>query len=281
MKRRTFIKAGSAGLVAGMLVPKNILANLIPLKKIGIQLYSLRNEIKEDLEGSLKKLSEIGYRNLEAAGYNDGKFYGLDPIDFKTIVNDLGMKVTSSHVTFNKDGAGKALRAHMDLGVDYMVWPWLDNEQRASVESYSEVAEKFNIIGKMCKDNGMKFGYHNHDFEFNPIDDIIPYELLLNSTDPDLVCMQIDLYWITYAGKDPLKYFAKYPGRFELWHVKDMAAGEAKEMTEVGTGIINYQELFDHASLAGMKEFFVEQDVIKGDGFESVKSSFDFLNSMI
>lgn len=281
MKRRTFIMAGSAGLIAGMLVPKNIFANLIPSKKIGLQLYSLRNEIKEDLEGSLKKLSEIGYRNLEAAGYSDGKFYGLDPIDFKTLVNDLGMKVISSHVTFNMDGAGKALQAHMDLGVGYMVWPWLDNEQRASVESYTEVAEKFNIIGKMCKDNGMKFGYHNHDFEFNPIGDIIPYELLLDSTDPDLVCMQIDLYWVTYAGKDPLEYFEKYPGRFELWHVKDMTAGEEKEMTEVGTGIINYQELFNHASVAGMKEFFIEQDVIKGDGFESVKSSFDFLNSMI
>jgi sugar phosphate isomerase/epimerase len=176
---------------------------------------------------------------------------------------------------------GVVLQAHADLGVEYMVWPWLNNEQRASLASYAEIAEKFNTIGKMCKDNGMKFGYHNHDFEFNQIEGKIPYDLLLESTDPDLVFMQIDLYWITYAGKDPLAYFEKFPGRFETWHVKDMAAGESKEMTEVGSGIIDYSTLFEHAQKAGMKQFFVEQDVIKKDGFESVKSSFEHISSII
>jgi sugar phosphate isomerase/epimerase len=279
MKRRNFIKISSAGLLAGMLTPGHILANMIPSNKIGLQLYSLRNEIKEDLEGSLKNISDIGYKNLEAAGYSDGKFYGMDPTDFKTLVEDLGMRLTASHVTFNKDDVAMVLQAHREAGVDYVIWPWLNNEQRASIQSYQEVADKFNAIGKMCEDNGLRFGYHNHDFEFYPIDGIIPYDLLLESTDPKLVCMEIDLYWINYAGKDPLQYFEKYPGRFELWHIKDMAAGEGKEMIEVGSGIIDYPSIFDHATTAGLKEFFVEQDVIKGDGFESVKSSFDFINS--
>ncbi len=281
MKRRTFIKVGGAGFLAGALMPKLALANFLPSKKVGLQLYSLRNEIKEDLPGSLKKISEIGYKNLEAAGYSDGKFYGMAPLEFKSLIKDLGMKLTASHVTFNKDEVGVVLQAHKEAGIDYMVWPWLDHEQRSSIDAYKETAEKFNIIGEMCTDNGIRFAYHNHDFEFNPIDGTIPYDLLLDSTDAELVCMEIDLYWIIYAGKDPVSYFEKYPGRFELWHVKDMASGEAKEMTEVGSGIIDYPNLFEYASVAGMKEFFIEQDTISGDGFQSVKKSFDYISSIL
>lgn len=281
MKRRTFLRTTSAGMIAGMLMPKNIFANLPANPNIGLQLYSLRNEIKEDLAGSLKKISEIGYKNLEAAGYSDGKFYNMDPAAFKLLVEDYGMTLTSSHVTFKNDEVGEVLYAHKEAGVKYMVWPWLNNEQRKNLDAYKSVAEDFNVIGEMCNQNGMKFGYHNHAFEFKPIDGVIPYDLLLESTDPELVFMQIDLYWAVYAGKDPIAYFEKYPGRFELWHVKDMAAGEQKEMTEVGTGIIDYNKIFEYASISGMKEFFVEQDVIKGDGFESVKKSFDYLNNIL
>lgn len=267
-------------MLAGMLLPRHILANIPPLKNIGLQMYSLREEIKSDMEGSLKKISEIGYKTLEAAGYENGKFYGMDPLEFKALVEGFGMKVSGSHVTFNKENAGTVLSAHKAAGIKYLVWPSLNAEQRKSPDSYKEVAEKFNTIGQMCKDNGLEFGYHNHDFEFNPIDGVIPYELLLDHTDPDLVFMEIDLYWITYAGKDPVEYFKKYPGRFRLWHVKDMAPGKEKSMTEVGSGVINYQILFEYASLSGMKEFFVEQDDIIGDGFESVKKSFNFLSHM-
>lgn len=281
MKRRTFLRTTSAGMIAGMLMPKNIFANLPANPNIGLQLYSLRNEIKEDLAGSLKKISEIGYKNLEAAGYSDGKFYDMDPAAFKSLVESYDMKLTSSHVTFKNDKISDVLSAHKEAGVKYMVWPWLNDEQRKNLDAYKKLAENFNAIGEMCNQNGMKFGYHNHAFEFKAIDGVIPYDLLLESTDPDLVFMQIDLYWAVYAGKDPIAYFEKYPGRFKLWHVKDMAAGEQKEMTEVGTGIIDYNKIFEYASVSGMKEFFVEQDVIKGDGFESVKKSFGYLNNML
>jgi sugar phosphate isomerase/epimerase len=280
MKRRTFVKTVSAGMLAGMLMPRQLYANLPVMNNIGLQLYSLRNEVKEDLEGSLQKIGEIGYQNLEAAGYSDGKFYGLEPAEFKTLVQKYGMKIISSHLTFDMKDISAVLNAHKEAGIKYLVWPWIGKEQRESIDKYKELANKFNTIGELCKANNLAFGYHNHDFEFHAINGEIPYNVLLESTNPDFVFMQIDLYWIIYAGHDPVEYFEKYPGRFKLWHVKDMKAGAGKEMTEVGTGIIDYKNLFTYKSQAGMKEFFVEQDVIVGDGFESVKKSFDFLNEI-
>ena len=281
MKRRTFVKTASAGMFAGMLMPQNIFAHLPAATNIGLQLYSLRGEIKEDLEGSLKKIADIGYHFLEAAGYSEGKFYGLEPTEFKDLVNKYGMKLISSHLSFNENEISRVLSAHKEAGIKYLVWPWIGKEQRETIENYKDLAKKFNTWGELCKENGLSFGYHNHDFEFYPINGVVPYQVLLESTDPDFVFMQLDLYWIIFAGQDPVEYFEKYPGRFKLWHVKDMKAGADKKMTEVGTGIIDYKKIFEYSSLAGMKEFFVEQDVIEGDGFESVKKSFDFLNSAL
>lgn len=281
MKRRAFIKAGGAGMLAGMLMPKITIASLIPSKKIGLQLYTLRDAMNNDPGGCLEHVAKIGYTELEAAGYNDGKFYGFEPAEFTSMVEDLGMKLVSSHVTFDDESIGRVLDAHRKAGIQYLVWPWLSKEQRSSIGHYKEFAEKCNVVGKMCKDNNMCFGYHNHDFEFYETDGKIPYDLLLDETDPELVCMELDLYWITYAGKDPKSYFKKYPGRFELLHIKDMAGDGSKDMIEVGKGIIDYAELFGLAHEAGMQRFFIEQDTIKGDAFESVKSSFEYLNSIL
>jgi len=281
MKRRTFLKTGSAGLIAGILLPKHILANLVPSNNIGLQLYSVRNEMAKDPKACLTRIAGIGYKHLEAAGYEDSQFYGMPPADFRQLIEDLGMQLTASHVTFNNDNMGKVLEAHREAGIKYLVWPWLSQEQRSDLGSYREIAVKCNAIGKMCKDNNMKFGYHNHDFEFHKMDGKVPYDILLEETDPELVCMEIDLYWITYAGKDPKAYFEKYPGRFELWHVKDMARDGSRKMTEVGSGIIDYEDLFGMASVSGMKEFFVEQDTINGDVFESVQTSYNYINSFL
>lgn len=281
MERRKFIKSSSAALLGGMLMPGLVYANLPSDHVIGLQLYSLRNEINEDLEESLKRIAAIGYKNVEAAGYSDGKFYGLEPTAFKELVEKLNMKLTSSHLTFKDSEIASVMNAHREAGIKYLVWPWIGKDERKTIDNYLALAQKFNTIGEMCTQNNLRFGYHNHDFEFYPIDGKIPYDVLLENTDPKNVFMQIDLYWITYAGKSPEAYFEKYPGRFELWHVKDMKDGEDKKMTEVGTGIIDYKKLFEYASLAGMKEFFIEQDEIAGDGFESVKTSFDNLSNIL
>lgn len=262
-------------------MPRQIYAHLPSNRSIGLQLYSLRNEIDNNLEESLEKIAAIGYNNLEAAGYNDGKFYGLEPSEFKVLVNKFGMKVISSHLTFDPSELSKVLKSHKEAGIKYLVWPGIGKEQRKTLDNYKKLSEKFNNIGQVCAENNLLFGYHNHDYEFYPIDGTTPYDILLESTNPNFVFMQIDLYWIKYAGKDPIEYFEKYPGRFRLWHVKDMKAGEAKEMTEVGTGVIDYKKIFEYSSLAGMKEFFVEQDEIKGDSFESIKKSYDYLNSSL
>ena len=281
MRRRTFLKTTSAGILAGMLMPRQAFAYMPVNKNIGLQLYSLRNEIQEDLEGSLEKISNIGYVKLEAAAYSEGKFYGMEPAKFRELIKKYGMKVISSHLTFKDEEVVQVLDAHREAEIKYLVWPWIGQEQRQSIESYQKLAEKFNSFGQLCKENDLHFGYHNHDFEFTPIGGQIPYEILLESTNPDFVFMQIDLYWAAYAGQDPVKYFEKYPGRFKLWHVKDMKADASKGMTEVGSGIIDYKKIFEYRSLAGMKEFFVEQDVIEGDGFESVKKSFDHLSELL
>lgn len=281
MERRKFIKTSSAGFLAGMLMPRLAFAGLPAAYPIGLQLYSLRNEISEDLRGSLEKIAAIGYKNVEAAGYSDGKFYGLEPQEFKKLVEKTGMKVNSSHLTFDIADISTVMNAHREAGIKYLVWPWISGDERKTIDDYKSLAEKFNVIGEICQKNGLSFGYHNHDFEFKPINGIIPYDVLLESTRPEHVFMQIDLYWIWYAGKDPVAYFKKYPGRFKLWHVKDMKAGDDKKMTEVGSGIIDYAGLFEHAPLAGMEAFFVEQDIIEGDGFESVKKSFNYLNDNI
>jgi sugar phosphate isomerase/epimerase len=281
MERRTFLKTTSAGFLAGMLMPQWLYARQPANPEIGLQLYSLRNEIAKDLEGSLEKIAGVGYNTIEAAGYNDGLFYGHSPADFKTLVEKYGMKVISSHLTFKDAEIAKVMTAHKEAGIKYIVWPWIGAEQRKTLDQYKALAGKFNEIGKMMAENKLLFGYHNHDFEFYPIDGQIPYNVLLESTDPDYVFMQIDLYWTTYADKDPLAYFEKYPGRFKLWHVKDMAAGEEKKMTEVGSGVIDYQRLFEYTETSGMQHFFVEQDVIEGDGFKSVKKSYDYLKNNI
>jgi sugar phosphate isomerase/epimerase len=281
MKRRAFIRSGCAGLIASMFLPKTTFSNLVPSHRIGLQLYSVRNEMSKDPISCLNKIAEIGYTHLEAAGYNDGQFYGMSPAEFKQLVEDLGMRLIASHVTFNNDDIAKVLEAHREAGITYLVWPWLSQEQRSSLDSYREVAEQCNVIGKMCKDNKMKFGYHNHDFEFHEVDGVVPYDILLKETDPELVCMELDLYWIIYAGKDPMEYFDKYPGRFELWHVKDMSGDGSREMTEVGSGIIDYEALLGMASVSGMKEFFVEQDTINGDVFQSIQKSYNYINSIL
>lgn len=281
MERRKFIQTTSAGILAGMLMPEFVLAGISSKKHIGLQLYSLRDEIAQDLERSLEKIAAIGYKNVEAASYSNGMFYGLKPADFRKLVEKYGMKAISSHATFNDSEIAVAVNAHKEAGIPYIVWPWIGTEERKTIDNYKALAEKFNTIGMICRENDLRFGYHNHDFEFYHIEGQVPYDLLLESTDPAYVFMQIDLYWIIYAGKDPIAFFEKYPGRFALWHVKDMAAGKSKKMTEVGSGVIDYKTLFEYASVSGMKEFFVEQDEIEGDGFESLKKSFNFLNNNI
>ena len=280
--RRSFIKTIAAITAGSMIFPLEM-CSFPKLKNelIGLQLYSVRDLIKDDLYGTLKKVAQIGYNSVEAAGYSNGTFYGLKPIEFKRMVNDLGMILPSSHAGFEFDNAQKVIDDTCKAEINYLVLPWLPVEKRKNINSYKKLAEDFNKIGELCQKSGIQFAYHNHDFEFINTEGEIPYDVLLKETDKELLKMQLDLYWIIKAGYDPITYFKKYPGRFELWHVKDMDDTKERFFTEVGNGIIDFENIFKYKELSGMKYFFVEQDICRKPPLESVSISYRNLNKML
>lgn len=275
MKRRFFLKT-SAALAATSLLPyKPTFA--ASKKVIGIQLYTVRKEIQKDLLGTLKSVADIGYNSIELAAYGGGKFYKKSPKEFKSIANDLGLNVISSHNGFNTDKLSETVDDCASLGVEYSVLPSFGNAPRKTLDDYKKQAARFNTYGEACKKAGIQFAYHNHAFEFEEKDGEIPYDILLKETDPELVKFEMDLYWIKKGGYEPLDYFKNYPGRFGLWHVKDMDPNTGK-YTEVGSGDINFKEIFDNTKTSGMKYFFVELDNSERPALESVKISFDYLS---
>lgn len=279
MKRRTFLKTTSAVLAAGLVLPKFSSA-FKKDKMIGIQLYTIRDLVKEDLAGTLQILSKIGYRSVEAAGYSNRKFYGLAPIEYKKLVEGYGVKPMSTHSKFKLADADAVIEDTLTAGMDFIFIPWLAQDDRKTLDQYKKLADDFNRIGEKCHLAGLTFGYHNHDFEFHELEGKIPYNILLERTDPKYVSMQLDLYWMVYAGYSPLDYFKKYPGRFASWHVKDMEKGDKKESTEIGNGIIDFKEIFNKKNEAGMECYFVEQEAFKIDPLDSITQSCQFLKTL-
>jgi len=249
ISRRSFIKVSSAATLTAF-VPA-FLQGSPPSKEIGLQLYTVRDKIKTDLADLIKQIASIGYNYLEAAGYSNRKFYGKRPAEFRKIINDNGLKMISSHASFLLEDADKAIEDHAELGVQYIVFPSFLVKKEDTGEIYVEFAEILNRIGDKCRQAGIKLGYHNHQFEYLDYNGIAGYDILLQNTDPDLVVFEMDLCWTIAAGQDPIKYFKKYPGRFELWHVKDMKPGIEEHLTEVGTGIIDFQRIFKKQKKAG------------------------------
>ena len=278
--RRNFIKTTAITAIGTAMIPKFIHASTIK-HDVGLQLYTVRDQLEKDFMGTLRSLKKIGYTWLEAAGYNDGKFYGLAPAEFKKKIDNLGMKVISSHAMFNADKQKQAIAAHAELGVEYLVFPGFPVPEHKTKDDFMKAAARLNALGEACKTSGMKFGYHNHDFEFVELEGSRGFDILLNTTDSQKVCFESDIYWMIYAGVEPMSYFEKYPDRFELWHVKDMKATPDKGFTEVGTGIIPYGKMFETSDKSGMKYFFIEQDDCEIDPLESVQISYDNLQVIL
>ncbi len=278
--RRSFIKTSSAAALSAIVLPRMLKA-MPARQKTGLQLYTVRDYMAKDIKSTLSEIASIGYKWLEAAGYRDGAFYGLDPKEFASIVKDFGLNLISSHAFFNEEEADKAIDAHLAAGVKYIVFPSFPLAEHKSADDFTKAAERLNKTGEMCKKADLKFGYHNHDFEFATTDIGIGYDVLIANTEPDLVCFQADIYWMKYAGVEPLDYFKNYPGRFELWHVKDMDSSPVRKYTEVGSGIIPYKEIFQYRKTSGMNYFFVEQDDCAIDPLESIAISFRNLQEII
>lgn len=292
--RRSFLRLTALGVLGIAAASRYGLAacaapKAAPVKSgIGIQLYTIRNEMAKDVAGSLKKVADIGYQYLELAGYADGKFYGFAPEEFKKMVDDLGMEVISSHTGVEVKGVDTSnvdimAEAHAKLGAKYCIQPWLVEERRVSADSYRQFVAELNTIGGIMKKYGLQFGYHNHNFEFQEVDGLIPFtDIYMPETDPNLVTFEIDLYWVKRAGYDPVKLLQDFPGRFQLFHMKDMEASEDQFFAPVGEGIIDFKEILKYKEIAGMKYMFVEQDSTRdGKAMEAIATSFNNLKNKI
>jgi|SRR5690606_211461 len=236
----------------------------------GIALYTLREDMGKDVDGTLEEVAKAGYKNLEAAGYKDGKYYGMSPEDFKKLAASKGLSLISTHQSSaTLDNADQEIAAAKAAGFKYFVIPvppmghFKFNTQTQTMGMDPDldfVVDFLNTVGKKCADAGLQLLYHNHDFEFMPNEnDIVPIEYFLKNTDPKYVNFQMDLFWVTKAGADPVAYFEEYPGRFKLWHVKDM--DEEGKFAPVGEGTIDFERILAKKELSGMEYYMVEQDM--------------------
>jgi sugar phosphate isomerase/epimerase len=312
-KRRDFLKTAGAFAAGSLIVPfgcspkkpAETTAEAVTVgtksKDIGIQIYTLRNQIEQDgVEAVLEKVAKAGYKWIEPYGYEDRKFLKKTPAEFKKICADLGMRVPSVHsVTEVSSSGGKdAIMDQMKttaedaiaIGSEYMVWAYLKPEDRTSMEDYKNHVDTWNQFSEVCKAAGIQFAYHNHDFEFMTFEGEteMPYEMIMRETDSDLVKFEMDLFWVYMAGQDPVEWFKKEPGRFHLWHVKDMVNeadkyvidGEDRYFAPVSKGKIDFKRIFDARSTSGMKYFFVEQDFTREgvSPLDTIGVSWNYLN---
>ena len=261
-----------------------------PIKKdIGVQLYSLREMIgnpekyAQNHEEVFKALAEYGYTSVEAASYNEGKFYGVAPKQFKADVEAAGLKVLSSHVGRGlsdeelKSGDFSAplewwkecIAAHKAAGMEYIVVPAMRTPE--TLEGLGVYCNYYNQIGALCKENGIKFGYHNHSFEFRKVEDQVMLDYMIANTDPEMVFFQMDVYWTVRGASSPVEYFKKYPGRFKMLHIKDHR--------EIGqSGMVGFDAIFANTDIAGTNDLIVEIEAFtNGDWRESMKMCADYL----
>jgi sugar phosphate isomerase/epimerase len=281
MNRRLFLNHAFAGALGGLCLPKsNLTASIVKnrkLSKIGLQLYTVRRELEKDFEGTLAKVAALGFSEVEF-----GAYFNRTPQQVKSTLAKNNLTAPAVHVLTAalRSNLQQTIDAAKTIGHRYVVCAYLLPEERKSLDDYKRLVDLFNDAGRRLNKAGLQFGYHNHDFEFTPIEGKIPYDLILAGTDPKTVKMEMDLYWITKAGQSPLKYFSAHPGRFPLVHLKDMDATPTRFFTEVGRGTINFKEIFAGSDKAGIKHYFVEQDETPGSPFASIKMSIDYLKQL-
>lgn len=242
------------------------------LDQLGVQLYTLRALMASDAEAVLAQVAEIGYRNVETAGDGAG-----DPAALRHLLDERGLRAPAGHYrleVLRGDALPRTLAAARRLGHRYVVVPGLDEAERTSLDGYRRVSEELNEVAAAVAKAGMRLAYHNHDVEFEPMGGRLPYDVLLAETDPELVDMELDLYWIVECGHDPHAYLQACPGRFPLWHLKDRTGDGA--MADVGAGTLDFASLLAHAERAGLQYAFVEHDH-PAEPLESVQASFAHL----
>ena len=235
----------------------------VAITSFGLQLYTLRDDLPKDPKGVLKQVSSFGYKQIEGYEGKDGMFWGMSNTDFKKYMDELGMTFVSSHCDINKDFEKKAAEAAA-IGMKYLICPYKGPQKK--LDDFKKFADEFNQKGEICKKNGIRFAYHNHDYTFKELEGQMPQDVLMNGTDPALVDYEMDIYWVVAAGQDPEAWLKKYKNRFTLCHVKDRTKGatEAADTCTLGQGSIDFPKLLKTASQNGMQYYIVEQEKYAG-----------------
>lgn len=279
--RRTFIKSGAMAVVAASVMPAPAFSSSGAKGIIGLQLYSIREDMTRDPLGSLKKVSKMGYEYVEHANYVNRKFYGYSPVEFKKVLDSLGLKMISGHTVMGKQHWDETRKDFSDswkqtiddaavLEQKYVVSPSMDETMRNNYDDFKRYMDIFNKCGELCKRRGMKFGYHNHDFEFSEkLKNEKLFDIIMKSINPELVVIQLDIGNMYNGGAVAMDVVKQYPGRFENLHVKDeiLSSGgnEKYESTIIGKGIVNAREVVDLATkIGGTRVYIIEQEAYQG-----------------
>lgn len=256
-------------------------------KPVGLQLYTVRDHIEKDLPGTIKKVAEIGYKEVELGGF---EYYGQKPADLRRLLDDHGLKAISGHCTEHqlKTSLAKSIADAKSCGLTYIGLASLEEKDRKTLDGIKGAAEWFNQVGEAVNAAGCHFFYHGHNFDYAAVEGAVVYDELIRRTQPAKVNFELDCFWCVRAGKDPVDYFHRFPGRFPQLHIKDMKPGfppttgedAHPPFTEVGRGIINWKKIFKAAAEGGLKHYYVEQDTCDGDSIESARISFEYLHHL-
>lgn len=275
--RRTFVHTLGVAAAAAAL-PRDVLAGMrtAKLDAIGLQLYTVRSLMAKDVEGTLATVAGVGYREVEFAGY-----FNREPAALRATLDKLKLTSPSCHVGLDAVEAGfdATAAAAKTIGHKWLVVASVPGRFFQSTASLKELAQRFNAAGKRAKDAGLRYGYHNHNVEFKAVEGVIPLELLLSETDPSLVDFEMDAYWVTQGGGNPLALINKFPGRFHLLHAKDASAAPESAMRDVGAGVIDWKKIFSERKKAGIEHVFVEHDQ-PADAVASITASYNFLHNL-
>ncbi|WEK18744.1 MAG: sugar phosphate isomerase/epimerase [Candidatus Pedobacter colombiensis] len=284
--RRTFIKQAGLAAAGAFLLPS--LAYSAPAgRKIGLQLYTLRNQLPHNVKDVIEKIAQAGYKEVETYSYSPTNgYWGMDPKSFKSLLTTNGLTSPSGHFgidnflsTGNKELLKPLIEGAAGINNEYFTIAYLGEPIRKTLEDYKKIAGRLNEAAEVAKQSGLKLAYHNHNFEFQQHEGgTTGYEILLTETDKKLIRFEMDLYWVVRSGNDPVALFNKYPGRFPMWHVKDMDKTNNGINTEVGTGTIDFKNIYKHTKQAGLEHLIVEQENFSKDPFVSIKQSFDYVN---
>ncbi len=276
--RRNFLATlgvAALGVVSRDTAAAAIVAPRRKIERVGLQLYTVRDLMKADMPGTLARVGEIGYKEVEFAGY-----FGRTPREVRDLLKRNHLTSPSTHLPYDSfQNWQKVLDDSKAIGHKWVTLPWIPEEKRRTVADWKAIAAQFNQVGKQAKSSGLRFAYHNHNFELTPIDGVRPLDILLSETDPAFVDFEMDIYWVVFGGGDPLDYFKRFPHRFALAHIKDSAGPPDNKMVDVGQGKIDFRTILAQSDKAGFKHYFVEHDQ-PADPIATIRNSYNYLRAL-